>query len=232
MNHTTKPVPGVEGSLARSDSPDNIIPSSLEKKIVSIEQQLDSLKNKPIDDLVDDLSGYAKGAMESASAALSAAHYAIVYAWATGCVLNLAKEILGRGSFGKWRDTKAEELSMSVRTAQNWMKLAKDCWDVRALLVPGASLTSAYRVTGVLPQADKVSQGQGDNGEDGDPSSSPRDTSQVTELAFTALGEGRKRLRHLVESARILEDEERDRLEEEKSAFVTLIDKLLNPIVP
>ena len=42
----------------------------------------------------------------------------------------------------------------------------------------------------------------------------------------------RKHLRHLIESGVILDDDQRDRLEEEKSSYLNLIDKLLNPIVP
>ena len=85
-----------------------VVSPALEKQIVAIEQRLDSLKNQPIDGLAGDLESYAKRAVESANATLSAAQYAIVYAWATGCVLNLAKEILGHGQFGKWRDARAD----------------------------------------------------------------------------------------------------------------------------
>ena len=102
------------------------------------------------------------------------------------------------------------------------MKLARDCWDVRALLVPGASLTGAYRATGVLPEADPVDPASQDEddicGEEGDPSPLPASPSP-TEQAFTALAEGRKRLRHLVESGEILGEGDRDRLEQEKSAY-------------
>lgn len=216
------------GETAADSQSGNLSPA-LDEQIIAIEQQLELLKNKRIEDLDDDLNSYAKEAVESATAALSAAHYAIVYAWATGCVLNLAKEILGQGQFGPWSKSKASALGISLRRAQMWMKMARYCWDVRALLVTGASLTTTYRAAGILSEADPVSQGQGDGGDDLPSLPAPPPT---TERAFTALAEVRKRLRHLVESGRILDEEDRDRLSEEKSAMVTLCDTLLNPVVP
>ncbi|MBP9224443.1 MAG: hypothetical protein KBF76_11280 [Verrucomicrobiales bacterium] len=218
------------GQAAAVSSNGSVTPA-LETQILTIEKRLECLKNKNSDELVEDLKAYAKGAMESATAALSAAHYAIIYAWATGCVLNLAKENLGKGRFGAWRDVKVSDLEISLRRAQMWMKMARDCSDVRALLVPGASLTTTYRATGVLPEADSVSPHQDDTGQDGD-QSTLRSKPTPTERVFTALAEGRKRLRHLGESEGILDDADRDRLEEEKAALITLIDTLLYPIVP
>ena len=211
-------------------SPLATLPPSLDEQITAIEQRLLSLKGGSADDLADDLLKWGKVAEESTGAALSAAHYAIAYAWATGCVFNLAKEILGHGPFGKWRDTKAAELGISVRKAQHWMKLAKDCWDVRALLVPGATLTGAYRATGILPEPPPVPPpGEGDHVTDSDP---PPPSPSLTEPVFRFLAEGRKRLRHLLESGEMLDDADRDRLEIEKATYLTLFDKLLNPIIP
>ncbi|MEN8742924.1 MAG: hypothetical protein ABF308_24545 [Phaeobacter gallaeciensis] len=227
LNHT-EPIPLLGDFFVSTVLPDGSISPSLEQQIVAIEQQLDSLaNNKSIDVLARDLSGYAKAATESASAAISAAHYAIVYAWATGCMFNLAKNSLGRGPFGPWRDAIIADTGISVRTSQNWMKLADECNDVRAFLVPGASLTRVYRATGILP--DKTSA---DEHEDGDDTGPAPPEPQPVETVFKALAEGRKRLRHLLEADMILDEEDRDRLEEEKSAFITLVDKLLNPIVP
>lgn len=203
---------------------------TLEAQIVTIEQRMLSLKaGSSADDLVDDLLKWGKEAGESAATALSAAQYAILYAWATGCVLNLAKESVVHGSFGKWRDVKAGELGISVRKAQQWMKLAKDCWDVRALLVPGATITGAYRATGVLPEPPSRSPGEDDHeAEDGEPPAA-LSASSSTEPAFKALTVGRERLRHLLQSGEILGEKDRDRLEEEKSAYLALFEKLLNP---
>lgn len=133
-----------------------------------------------------------------------------------------------RGRFGKWRDGMAVETGISVRTAQNWMKLADQSSDVRAFLVPGGSLMSAYRATGVLPDPVPSTE-DGDDDADTPP---PPATPTLTEKAFTALAAGRKKLRHLAESGEFLDEEDRDRLEREKSAYLTLFDKLLNPIVP
>jgi hypothetical protein len=207
------------------------ISCALEKQINDIEQRLESLKGKPADDLVHDLQIWAKGAEESASAAITAAHNAIIHAWATGTLFNLAKDNLGHGRFGPWRDSKAYEVGISKRTAQNWMKLAERCWDVRALLTPGTSLTSAYRAAGVLPEPTQVPPGVDDGVEDADKPSAPPASSSA-EPVFRALTEVRKRLRHLIESGVILDDNQRDRLEEEKSSYMNLIDKLLNPTVP
>lgn len=215
-----------------ASSGDTLSPS-FDQQIVAIEQRLLSLKGRPADDLAEDLLKWGKGAGESAAAALSAAQHAIVYAWATGCVFNLAKENVGHGPFGKWRDAKAGELGISVRKAQQWMKLAKDCWDARALLIPGATLTGAYRATGVLPEPPApIPPGEDDNTGAGDPPTTPPPTSSAAESAFTTLSEGRKRLRHLLESGELLDDVDRDRLDAEKTAYLTLFDKLLNPIVP
>jgi len=230
-------VPGYTGSAGVEETPgataagssSGTLSPALDEQIIAIEQQLESLKNKPIEDLHDDLNSYATAAVESVTAALSAAHYAIVYAWATGCVLNMAKEKLGKGPFGRWRDAKSSALGICVRRAQMWMKMARDCSDVRALLVPGASLTGTYRAAGILPQPDTVPQDQEAGGDD--PSSLPA-TPPPTERVFTALAEGRMRLRHLVESGRILDEKDRDRLAVEKSALITLFDTLLHPLVP
>jgi hypothetical protein len=221
--------PGVNGLLveiAAASITDVVIPH-LERQIVAIEDRLHLLKGSSADDLVDDLLQWGRGASESAAEALSAGQHAIVYAWATGCVFNLAKENVGHGPFGRWRDTKAGELGISVRKAQHWMKLAKDCWDVRALLVPGATLTGAYRATGVLPESTPPPPGEDADGGDCDQCPSPP-TPSPAEAVLSVLSEGRKRLRHLLQSGEIIGDEDRDRLVEEKSAIITLIDKLLN----
>lgn len=220
---------GLRDTPAAAASGDTLS-SSLAKQIVAIEQRLLSLKGSSADDLVEDLLKWGKGAAESAEAALSAAQYSIIYAWATGCVFNLAKENVGHGPFGRWRDSKASEVGISVRKAQQWMKLAKDCWDVRALLVPGATLTGAYRATGVLPEPAPVPPpGEGDAGANDDP---PPPASSPAEPVFSFLTKGRKHLRHLLQSGEILGKEDRDRLEAEKAAYLDLFDKLLTPIVP
>lgn len=207
------------------------ISHSLEKQITEIEKRLKSLQGKPADDLLHDLQIWAKEAERSAGAAITAAHNAIIHAWATGTLLNLAKGNLGRGRFGPWRDAKASEIGISTRTSQNWMKLAEHCWDVRALLAPGASLTSAYRAAGVLPEPTQVPPSVDDGVEDAEkPPTQPASFS--AEPVFRALTEVRKHLRHLIESGVILEDNQRDRLEEENSSYMNLIDELLNPIVP
>lgn len=207
------------------------IPSDLEHQISGIEQRLKSLEGKPADDLLHDLQIWAKEAERSAGAAITAARNATIHAWATGTLLNLAKDSLGRGRFGSWRDAKASEIGISKRTAQNWMKLAERCLDVRALLTPGASLTSAYRAAGVLPEPTQVPSCVDDGVEDSEKPPTPPTSSSV-EPVFRALTEVRKRLRHLIESGVILDDHQLDRLEEEKSSYMNLIDKLLNPIVP
>jgi hypothetical protein len=221
--------PGVNAPLSETAATSNasaVLPT-MEKQIVTIENRLHSLKGHSADDLVDDLLKWGKGAGESAETALSAAQYAIVYAWAAGCVFNLAKEIVGHSRFGQWRDAKASELGISVRKAQQWMKLAKDCWDVRALLAPGATLTGVYRATGVLPESapapPAVECDDGANGDPHQPASSP------AEPVLSFLAEGRKRLRHLLQLGEILGEKDRDRLEEEKAAYLALFDKLLTP---
>jgi hypothetical protein len=218
-------------SSSDAESPVGVIAAGLEEQVSNIEQRLETVSDGPADDLREDLRSWAAAAGDSVYAALSAAHHAIVYAWATGCVFNLAKDILGHGAFGPWRDRMAAETGISVRTVQLWMKLARDCRDVRALLVPGASLTSAYRATGVLPAPKPDEQEGGDEGDD--PSAPlPPATPTLIDKTFTALAEARQRLRHLVELGDFLEEEDRDRLEEEKGAFITLVEKLLNQVVP
>jgi hypothetical protein len=224
---------GVDGPRTPTSAVPTVVPisHSLEKQITEIEQRLKSLQGKPADDLLHDLQIWAKEAERSAGAAITAAHNAIIHAWATGTLLNLAKDNLGRGRFGPWRDAKASEIGISTRTSQNWMKLAERCWDVRALLAPGTSLTSAYRAAGVLPEPTQMPPSVDDGVEDAEkPPTQPASFS--AEPVFRALTEVRKHLRHLIESGVILDDDQRDRLEEEKSSYLNLIDKLLNPIVP
>ena len=224
---------GVDGPRTPTSAAPAVVPisHSLEKQITDIEQRLKTLQGKPADDLLHDLQIWAKEAERSSGAAITAAHNAIIHAWATGALLNLAKDNLGRGRFGPWRDAKASEIGISTRTSQNWMKLAERCWEVRALLAPGASLTSAYRAAGVLPEPARVPPSVDDGVEDAEkPPTQPASFS--AEPVFRALTAVRKHLRHLIESGVILDDHQRDRLEEEKSSSMNLIDKLLNPIVP
>lgn len=206
------------------------LPDGLEQQISGIEQRLEFMKNRSADELADDLRRYGTDAVEAAEAALSAGHRAILYAWATGSVFNLAKEALIRGRFGAWLDSRAAEIGIKRRTAQYWMKLAADCCDVRAFLVPGASLSGVYRKVGILSKPESST-----DQEDGKEKSSemPRTAVRLSaEPVFKFLSEGRKRLRHLIESGTILDDAERDRLEAEKSQYLTLFDELLPPTVP
>lgn len=199
----------------------------LDEEICAIERRLGELADAGGAEALDaDVIRYGSEANERAAAAVSAASCAIVYAWAAGSLLNIAKAALPRGGFGRWRDARAADLGVSVRTAQNWMKLADSCHDVRALLVPGAGLTCAYRAAGVLPAPEATTtDGEGD-GDGGDTVPAP-ETSSPAERAFTALAKGRKLLRHLLESDTVLSADERDRLEEEKASYNTLFDDLL-----
>lgn len=233
INPVAPPTSAAGGSQpdTADTSPDGNISLPLEEQITGIEQRLESLKDSAPGEMINDLRSWAKQAGESATIALSAAHQAIVYAWATGRIFNLAKGKMGHGRFGPWRNTMAAKAGISKRTVQYWMKLADQCSDVRAFLVPGASLTGVYRAVGILPEPDPVTKGGNDDDDDGDDPSPPATPSRV-EPTFAALAEGRMRLRHLDESGEILGDEDRDRLEAEKSAYLTLFDKLLNPIIP
>jgi hypothetical protein len=217
--------PGVNATLsvaAAATTADAILPA-LEKQIVVIEERLHSLKDGSGEDLVEDLLKWGHATRESAAAALTASQHAIVYAWATGRVFNLAKEKIGHGQFGKWRDSMASETGISVRSVQNWMKLAGKCSDVRALLVTGGNLVGAYRAAGVLPKPPEP-PGKEDNDDDNNVIPTP----PVIEKVFTSLANGRKSLRQLDQAGAVLGKEDRDRLILEKSAYLELFEKLLS----
>lgn len=219
------PSPGGGGSApAPTDiSSEDTISNELKQHIADIEQRLNLLADSEVHVLDEDLRSYACSAVESRDTAMSASHYAIVFAWATGSVFNLAKERLAHGQFGPWRDRMATETGISVRTAQNWMKLANECSDVRAMLVPGGKLTSAFRAAGVLPKPPNPPSKDKNGGGSDVPPCQP-----VVEIAFTALASGRKALRHLEQAGVVLSEEDSDRLTQEKSAYAELFDKLLN----
>jgi hypothetical protein len=221
--------PGVGGvTPSAGDSPlENAISSDLIQHIADIEHRLDLLSEGDTDSLDEELRSYAGKAVEARDTALSAAHYAIVYAWASGSVLNLAKERLSHGQFKPWCEMMAAEAGVSVRTAQHWMKLAASCYDVRALLVPGGTLTGAYRAAGVLPPPpDPPNNDKNDNKDDEAFPSTP-----IVEMTFTALANGRMALRRLEQSAVELSEEDRERILAEKTAYIELFDRSLNPII-
>jgi hypothetical protein len=70
---------------------------------------------------------------------------ALVYAWASGKLLNIAKAKLGRGDFGAWRKEHLGD-DIAERTSQRYMRLAKECDDVNVTGMEPEPQAGLYRL--------------------------------------------------------------------------------------
>jgi hypothetical protein len=143
--------PKVVATEVDPDSPTPLAPEVLEK-ISAVELSLMQVAAMSETKLTTAIRRYSDQATRSARDAVTAGALGIVSAWACGKLLNEAKDKRFRGDFGSWRKQNFGDDVMSERTSQRYMKLARECNDVRDLLNMGASLRQAYVACGVLPE--------------------------------------------------------------------------------
>jgi hypothetical protein len=130
----------------------DLMPPEVVKQITQVEGQIARLEGTVDAKLVQNIKGWAAQAAGFSRQAVQAGASALVYAWACGKLLNTAKEELGHGAFGKWREQNLESNGISVRTATRYMLLAKRCHDIRGLLQWVPTLRQAYIECGILPE--------------------------------------------------------------------------------
>jgi len=129
----------------------DLMPPEVSKQIDAVEKQLSQVGDMSGALLCNTVQHYAAQADRFARHAVRAGASTLVYAWASGKLLNAAKEKLGHGEFGRWRDANLVPAIISGRTATRYMQLATHCHDVRALLEWNPSLRQAYIACGILP---------------------------------------------------------------------------------
>ena len=166
-----------------SDVPD-LMPPDVVKHIVTVETTVRDMAGMPESTLLKCITICAGQAATFSRHAAKAGASALVYAWGCGRLLLVAKEQLGHGAFGKWRNEHLVPAVMSERTSARYMQLAARCHDVRALLQWAPTLKQAYVECGILPDPAMSDR------EPGDKEEVPR-----KELLFTSLTNLQKGLR-------------------------------------
>lgn len=197
------------------EPPDPMSPAVM-KEIVAVETLLQKATGMTEAKLTTAVTRYSERATDFARNAVTAGAAALVYAWGCGGLLNGAKERLGHGGFGKWREKNFGDDVMSERTSQRYMKLARENDDVRNLLDGGAGLRQAYIACGVLPEP---------------PEREPVEESESENAKRQALLSGitgmQKRLRMLVEFKGKLGDAEKTQLQLARREIDAFFDQIL-----
>jgi len=146
------------------DVPDLMSPEVV-KQIATVERMVGDMVGMPDSALLKAITTCAGQSAEFSRHAATAGASALVYAWGCGRLLNEAKEQLGHGAFGKWRNEHLVPTVMSERTSARYMQLAARCNDVRALLQWAPTLKQAYVECGILPDPSVSDREPGDKDE-------------------------------------------------------------------
>jgi hypothetical protein len=97
-----------------------------------------------------------------AASAVGYGQMAIRYAIKAGEIMTRAKELLPHGEFLPWLESHLPSLEISLPTATRWMKLAKSSIVMNLMDSPNIkTMTDAYRATGILPEPEASSGGEG-----------------------------------------------------------------------
>jgi hypothetical protein len=110
------------------------------------------LANVDLKDLTKRILLYGKEAQKHYKATMQKGAQAIIFAWACGTTLNIAKAKLPHGQFGPWRAKLLKKSIFDVRTSQRYMDLAKKFTCVNDLTAWQPSLRQAYIACGILPE--------------------------------------------------------------------------------
>jgi len=152
-----KPVP-----VEIVDEPRELVTPEVEQELRRIEEILTKSEAMGTGKLLEAIQARSRRAEEFAGSALNSAALALANAWACGKLLLAAKEKLGRGDFGQWRDKNLAPARIGERTTQRYMRLAEVFTDVRDLLAWSPTLRQAYIACGILP-APELGDGAGDD---------------------------------------------------------------------
>ena len=160
---STKSVPTKAKLIVVKENPDvpDLMPPEVAKHLAEVEKLIKRSEKMKAGDLIKPIEDYAMHAASFSHKAVQAGASALVFAWACGKLLNATKKELGHDAFGDWREDKLLSENLSERTSQRYMKLAKQCQDIKVLLEWSPSLRQAYIACGVLPEPE---QSENDSG--------------------------------------------------------------------
>lgn len=137
------------------DASDMMSPGAVEDFLIVMEV-VEVAEKMKAEDLISGIKTYSDLALKHARLSVKLGASALVFAWATGKLLNAAKSRFGRGSFGTWRNENLDLGAISERTLQRYMLLAKNYPDVKALLHWNPGLRQAYVACGILPEPERT----------------------------------------------------------------------------
>lgn len=158
---STKSLPAKAKRIVEKEYSDvpNLRPPEVAKHLAEVEaliKQSDKQSGmKKVHALIKPIEDYAMHAAKFSHKAVQAGASALVFAWACGKLLNATKKELGHDAFGDWRADRLLSENLSERTSQRYMKLAKQCPDIKVLLEWNPSLRQAYIACGVLPEPEQ-----------------------------------------------------------------------------
>lgn len=142
-------------SEVMGDASDMMSPKAV-NEFMSVMEVVDVAKDMKDEDLISGIKTYSDLALKHARLSVKLGASALVFAWATGKLLNAAKFRSDHGSFGTWRNENLDLGAISERTLQRYMLLAKNYPDVKALLHWNSGLRQAYVACGILPEPEKT----------------------------------------------------------------------------
>ena len=163
---TTSTLHLLEPVCSNAGSDTEIVVGDVQSAIAEVETMLAGVADLTEADLMGSIKNYAGRAEALAGRAVATSKQAMICAWATGVLLNKAKQDCGHGNFGKWSEEHLQSLGLSQRSGQRYMKLAKTCPDVRSLVANHPGLKEAYVTCNIIQErsAEADAANKGDDG--------------------------------------------------------------------
>jgi hypothetical protein len=135
-------------------SPDEVLAVEMTDEVAQVEKLLADFSSLTDTQIVVNIAKYSARAFRLARQAEAMALRAIMYARASGALLNEAKKRCKHGEFKSWMKKHMKPKNVSERTCQRHMQLAKKIPDFRSLTEGGYSgLRDAYITLGIIPAA-------------------------------------------------------------------------------
>lgn len=161
-----RPVEADDDYLTEIQSPaDILMPEVLSGRM--LEKQL--MKELDLEELARIIRETSDRVQQATEDILCVMTLAVINAWSCGCALIEAKQKVGHGRFETWFRDQYEknsgERSFCLRTAQRYMRLARNFPDLQKLVHSQPSLRQAYQACGFLPsppENEKPVPGDGD----------------------------------------------------------------------
>lgn len=122
-------------------------------------QYLVEMEKSNLEELAGAIMTAAEASDTQVEMALESACKAIFAAWSCGSLLNIAKKQVKHGEFQKWFNDTIDVPGFSLRTAQRYMKLAKNQPSIEELIASNPSIRQAYIACGILaepPETEKT----------------------------------------------------------------------------